>query len=82
MPLSVLSNWESQIKEHCQPGAITHCIYYGTAARSLTAQELKKYDVVITTYNVVVSEFAQIEAKPGVEPIKKKAKRGERLGFI
>lgn len=74
VPLSVLSNWESQIKEHCQPGAMTYCVYYGANTRSLTAQGLKKYDVVITTYNVVVSEFSGFEKNAGAEPAKKKAR--------
>jgi SWI/SNF-related matrix-associated actin-dependent regulator of chromatin subfamily A3 len=53
--LSVMSNWEQQIQEHCVPGIISFCVYYGTS-RSLSPQELQKYDVVITTYQTVAGE--------------------------
>jgi len=46
-----MSNWEKQIEEHCVRGALSSCVYYG-ATRSLSPQELMKYDVVITTYQV------------------------------
>jgi SWI/SNF-related matrix-associated actin-dependent regulator of chromatin subfamily A3 len=75
-PLSVLSNWETQVKEHIAPGALTSCTYYGTG-RNLSAAELKKYDIIITTYNVVVSEFdARAKHGGGAEPSKKKVKSG------
>jgi SWI/SNF-related matrix-associated actin-dependent regulator of chromatin subfamily A3 len=47
VPLSVLSNWESQIKEHVKPTALKYCVYYGTG-RSMSAQQLEKYDVVVS----------------------------------
>ncbi|THH19092.1 hypothetical protein EW146_g2018 [Bondarzewia mesenterica] len=56
VPFSVLSNWEKQIQEHCIPGALSYCVYHGTT-RSISAQDLKKHDVVITTYQTVVSEY-------------------------
>ena len=49
-PLSVLSNWEKQLVDHCIPGTLTSCVYYG-ANRGLSA------DVVITTYQTVAGEF-------------------------
>ena len=55
VPLSLLSNWEGQINEHCTEGALSYHVYYG-AGRSVNPSQLKKYDVVITTYQVVVSE--------------------------
>ncbi|KAM6502461.1 SNF2 family N-terminal domain containing protein, partial [Amanita muscaria] len=54
-PLSVLSNWEQQIKDHCAPGSLRYVVYYG-ANRSLPPQELTKYDAVITTYQTVSGE--------------------------
>ena len=51
VPLSVMSNWEKQIEEHCVRGVLSSCVYYG-ATRSMSPQELMKYDVVITTYQV------------------------------
>ena len=55
VPLSVISNWEQQIQEHCAPGAIKYIVYHGLN-RSFSSQELTKYDVVITTYQTVSGE--------------------------
>lgn len=55
-PLSVLSNWEKQLEDHCTPGTLTSCVYYG-ANRGLSAEQLQEYDVVITTYQTVAGEF-------------------------
>ena len=49
VPLSVISNWEKQIDDHCVQGVISSCVYYGLG-RDMTSKELKQYDVVITTY--------------------------------
>ncbi|TDL17295.1 hypothetical protein BD410DRAFT_794458 [Rickenella mellea] len=79
-PLSVLSNWESQIKDHCTRGALTYYIYYGNA-RSIAPDELKKFDVVITTYQVVTKEYSDalptLTANSG--PSQKKRKVGKGL---
>ena len=55
VPLSVLSNWETQIKEHCAAGALDYLIYY-ESGRTATAERLSKVDVVITTYQIVAGE--------------------------
>jgi SWI/SNF-related matrix-associated actin-dependent regulator of chromatin subfamily A3 len=52
VPLSVLSNWEKQIRDHCVPNTLSHAVYYGSG-RNLSAKDLQKYDVVVTTYQVV-----------------------------
>lgn len=54
-PLSVLSNWEKQIEEHCTPGTLSSCVYYGSS-RGLSAAELQTFDIVITTYQTVTGE--------------------------
>jgi SWI/SNF-related matrix-associated actin-dependent regulator of chromatin subfamily A3 len=51
VPLSVISNWEKQVEEHCVRGVLSSCVYYG-ATRSMSPQELMQYDIVITTYQV------------------------------
>lgn len=55
VPLSVMSNWEKQIEDHVQPGGLTSCVYYGKT-RDMSPTELKRYDVVITTYQTVVQD--------------------------
>lgn len=58
VPLSVLSNWEKQIAEHCVPGIVSSCVYYGSN-RSMSARNLQKHDIVITTYQTVTGEHEE-----------------------
>ncbi|CAE6481588.1 unnamed protein product [Rhizoctonia solani] len=55
-PLSVLSNWESQIEDHCNPGILSCYTYYGNN-RNVDTDRLKGYDMVLTTYQTVSSDF-------------------------
>lgn len=68
--MSILSNWEKQIDDHCTPNTLSYCIYYG-AGRSIDAAELQEYDVVITTYQTVVQEDPNAP-KPANQSKKKK----------
>jgi SWI/SNF-related matrix-associated actin-dependent regulator of chromatin subfamily A3 len=60
VPLSVLSNWEKQIQDHCVPNILTYVVYYGTT-RGMSTKELQNYDVVVTTYQTVVGEHGASE---------------------
>ncbi|KAF8756387.1 HIRAN protein [Rhizoctonia solani] len=53
-PLSVLSNWETQIDDHCNPGILACYTYYGNN-RNVDPEVLKGYDV-----RVVLDEAHQI----------------------
>ncbi|MCJ1413955.1 hypothetical protein MMC32_000280 [Xylographa parallela] len=55
-PLSVVANWEEQIIAHIRPGSLSYYIYHGNS-RCQNIDELAEYDVVITTYSIVSSEF-------------------------
>ncbi|KAF8502088.1 SNF2 family N-terminal domain-containing protein [Russula emetica] len=55
VPLSVLSNWEKQMQDHCMPDTLSYAVYYG-ATRGMSAKELQKYDVIVTTYQTVVGD--------------------------
>ena len=55
-PLSTVVNWEEQIKAHIEDGALTYYMYHGPN-RSTDIQELSRYDIVITTYSILASEF-------------------------
>ncbi|KAF9012434.1 SNF2 family N-terminal domain-containing protein [Cyathus striatus] len=73
-PLSVLSNWEKQIQDHCNSSSLLFCVYYGNNRKS--AAELQKYDVVITTYQTVTSEHADsVSGSDGPSRKKKKAEK-------
>ncbi|KAK0659302.1 Helicase-like transcription factor [Lasiodiplodia hormozganensis] len=57
-PLSVMSNWSSQIKRHVKPEHELRVLtYHGTRKRPIDPKTIKDYDVVVTTYETVMTEF-------------------------
>ncbi|GME26052.1 putative snf2 family helicase protein [Neofusicoccum parvum] len=57
-PLSVMSNWSSQIKRHVKPEHELRVLtYHVTRKKPIDPKEIKNYDVVITTYETVMTEF-------------------------
>lgn len=54
-PASLMNQWDHEIKTKIKRGALDVCVFHG-AKRPTRARELKRYDVVITTYQIVVSE--------------------------
>ncbi|KAK4204134.1 SNF2 family N-terminal domain-containing protein [Triangularia verruculosa] len=68
-PLSTITNWEEQIKQHIEPGKLNYYIYHG-ANRIKDAMQLARYDLVITTYGSVTSELnARLKRKQGQYPL-------------
>ncbi|KAF4625000.1 hypothetical protein G7Y89_g13166 [Cudoniella acicularis] len=55
-PLSTIANWEEQIKQHVKPGTLSYYIYHGSG-RIKDINKLAEFDLVITTYGSVASEF-------------------------
>ena len=56
-PLALIKQWESEIKDKVEPShKLRVCLYHG-ATRAKTSTTLDKYDVVITTYGTLTSEF-------------------------
>lgn len=55
-PLSTVQNWEEQIATHIRPKTLNYYAYHGN--RTSDIDELAKYDVVVTTYQIVASEFS------------------------
>ncbi|OHE96620.1 SNF2 family domain-containing protein [Colletotrichum orchidophilum] len=56
-PLSLIRQWEDEIKKKLKTGsphALTVCIHHST--QKIKAQELMKFDVVLTTYGTLVSD--------------------------
>ncbi|KAK6438488.1 hypothetical protein LTR95_005306 [Oleoguttula sp. CCFEE 5521] len=68
-PLSVLSNWSDQIKSHVkQSHALKVYTYHGAGRVSMKATDLAEYDVVITTYGTLASDYMPRKGKkPGSE---------------
>ncbi|XP_015175312.1 PREDICTED: transcription termination factor 2 isoform X2 [Polistes dominula] len=55
-PASLLSQWENEIKSKCRKGILSVEVYHGNN-REKVSKRLAKYDVVITTYNILSREF-------------------------
>ena len=60
-PLALIKQWESEISEKVESShRLRVCVYHG-ATRSKTSTNLKDYDVVITTYGTLTSEYGAID---------------------
>jgi SNF2 family DNA or RNA helicase len=56
-PLALIRQWELEIKEKVQTSHSLKVYVHHGPQRTKRFQDLKKYDVVITTYQILVSEF-------------------------
>ena len=63
-PVSVMSNWEEQLREHVRPGALKSYVYAGTG-RIGDAQFLGQQDVVIVSYSTLAAELTDDASGPG-----------------
>lgn len=55
-PMSVMSNWEQQIRRHVLPDKQPSVLVYHGGKKN--PKELKKFDVVITSYGLLVQDPA------------------------
>lgn len=69
-PLSAVHNWVAQIKEHLKQNAISYYVFHGSS-RTTDVEELSQYDLVITTYSIVLSELSGRGSRRGVSPLTK-----------
>ncbi|CAK7340285.1 unnamed protein product [Dovyalis caffra] len=53
-PPAVFSTWITQLEEHTQRGSLNVYMYYGE--RTKEVEELKKHDLVLTTYSTLAAE--------------------------
>lgn len=67
-PLSTVANWEDQIANHIKPKTLKYYIYHG-GNRLSDIDELAKFDVIITTYSIVSSEFMGRGKKKAINPL-------------
>ncbi|CAG8984075.1 hypothetical protein HYALB_00003017 [Hymenoscyphus albidus] len=59
-PVSVMSNWAQQMERHIKPeNALKVLTYHGPGRKRMKPQDWAQYDVVITTYGMLVSEAFQ-----------------------
>ncbi|KAJ5508331.1 hypothetical protein N7527_010474 [Penicillium freii] len=64
VPLSAVSNWTTQIKDHLKPRSLSYYIFHG-ASRITDSSLLSEYDIIITTYSTILSEISGRGAKKG-----------------
>lgn len=57
-PLALIKQWESEIKSKVTRSHAMKVLVHHGPSRTKSAAELKKYDVVITTYQILASEHA------------------------
>ena len=62
-PVSTVANWEEQMKTHIKAGTLRCYIYHGSN-RTQNIHELSKYDVVLTTYSIIASEYDRSGKRP------------------
>lgn len=68
-PLSTITNWEEQIRQHLLPDAMSYHIYHGPS-RIKDVAKLAEFDLIITTYGSVSNELgARRKGKDGVYPL-------------
>lgn len=58
LPLTLVSNWEGQVKEHWDATKQPSIYLYHGSSRITDPHELAQFDIVITTYSTLASEFA------------------------
>ncbi|KAK3994576.1 transcription termination factor 2 [Cladorrhinum sp. PSN332] len=67
-PLALIRQWEAEIKEKVLPSkGIKVCVHHGPQ-RTKDSKVLAKYDVVITTYQILVSEHGNSHSDPTKNP--------------
>jgi len=57
-PLALIKQWEAEIKTRVSPSHALKTLVHHGPNRTRKAADLKKYDVVITTYQILASEHA------------------------
>ena len=64
-PLGIMSNWSSQITHHVRPDKpLKIFTYHGLSKKQqMTADQLAEYDVVITTYGTLSTEYLPPKCK-------------------
>ena len=57
-PVIAVTQWKAEIEKFTEPGTFTIATYHGpNRAKELPLQKLIKYDIVLTTYQVLEQDF-------------------------
>ena len=76
-PLSVITNWQEQIERHVKRTYRWRVYTYHGGQRIRDIGLLEEYDVVITTYNIVSSEWVDEEQKESKEEKEERDAEGD-----
>ncbi|KAB2574786.1 putative ATP-dependent helicase [Lasiodiplodia theobromae] len=57
-PLALIKQWESEVKTKVLPSHKLKVLVHHGPSRTKRAEDLKKYDIVVTTYQILASEHA------------------------
>ncbi|APA15699.1 hypothetical protein sscle_15g104690 [Sclerotinia sclerotiorum 1980 UF-70] len=69
-PLALIRQWEAEIKDKVESShSLRVCVHHGPQ-RTKRFQDLRKYDVVITTYQILVSEWGNSSKDDDDEGVK------------
>ncbi|KAK9137754.1 hypothetical protein Sjap_008348 [Stephania japonica] len=55
-PMALLGQWKDELETHSHPGSLQVFVQYGVD-RTSNPDEISQYDVVLTTYGVLTSEY-------------------------
>ena len=65
-PLTVMSNWSGQIAQHVHGDRPLRVLtYHGASRKSVMVTDFEEYDVVITTYGTLSTEYIPASKKKG-----------------
>ena len=68
-PMSLLSQWRTELQRASAPGSLNVVVYYGDVRDQLASQLAQSQaDVVITSYGTLTSDYKQLEKK-GPSPL-------------
>lgn len=56
VPASLLPMWDNELLKHVKPNTLSWRVYHGPR-RNINVEVLLKYNIVLTTYSVVASEW-------------------------
>ena len=63
-PASLIGHWEAEVKSKVRSSGMTSMIYHGPSREKVSARQLAKYDIVITTYGTVQTEISKVIPEP------------------
>jgi SNF2 family DNA or RNA helicase len=63
-PKSLLQSWESQISQHFEANSLSFYTYYGSQ-RDISAEKIAQFDIILTTYATIRTEFANFNENLG-----------------